>query len=79
MGVDIVHFESKSLMQRRRDEFDFLKERSKLIRDIGMQNFRRVTASFESNKIAGVQLRGCTPNMAAITSRPVKRAAVAQP
>ncbi len=58
--------------QLRRDEFDFLKERAQLIRDIGMQNFRRVNASGEGEKLSGVQLRGCTPNMASITNTQIE-------
>lgn len=58
--------------QLRRDEYDFLRERARMIRGIGMQNFRRVSASGEGGKIDGVQLRGCTPNMAAITNTQIE-------
>jgi putative ABC transport system permease protein len=58
--------------QLRRDEYEFLKERARTIRDIGMQNFRRVNASNAGDKVDGVQLRGCTPNMAAITNTQIK-------
>lgn len=58
--------------QLRRDEYEFLKERARTIRDIGMQNFRRVNASVDSEKLDGVQLRGCTPNMAGITNTQIE-------
>ena len=54
--------------QLRREEYEFLRERATLVRDIGMQNFRRTTSGYENSTIAGVQLRGCSPNMAAITN-----------
>lgn len=52
----------------RRDEYEFLKARSKLTRDIGMQSFRRVSVTSGSERIDLVQLRGGTPNMAVITN-----------
>lgn len=54
--------------QLRRDEYDFLREKAQLVRAVGMQNYRRVSSSFESHKIDGVNLRGCTPNMAALSN-----------
>jgi putative ABC transport system permease protein len=52
----------------RRDEYEFLKARSKLTRDIGMQSFRRVSVTSGAERIDLVQLRGGTPNMAVITN-----------
>lgn len=63
---------SRKNPQLRRDEYEFLKERARTVRDIGMQNFRRVSAASEGEKIDGVQLRGCTPNMAAITNTQIE-------
>ncbi len=63
---------SRKNPQLRRDEYDFLKERARTVRDIGMQNFRRVTATNEGDKLDGVQLRGCTPNMAGITNTQIE-------
>jgi putative ABC transport system permease protein len=54
--------------QLRRDEYQFLKERAVLVRDIGMQVVRRVNATSLSERIDGIQLRGCTPNMAALSN-----------
>ncbi len=52
----------------RRDEYDFLRDRSELTRDIGMQSFRRVAVTGGAERIDMVQLRGGTPNMATITN-----------
>ena len=54
--------------QLRRDEYDFIREKAQLVRAVGMQNYRRVKASFQEHKIEGVSLRGCTPNMAALSN-----------
>jgi putative ABC transport system permease protein len=54
--------------QLKRDEYQFLREKITLSREIGMQVFRRGNATFESQRIDGIQLRGCTPNMAAMTN-----------
>ncbi|MFN7920067.1 MAG: ABC transporter permease [Bryobacteraceae bacterium] len=51
-----------------RDEYYFLKDRAQLSKDVGMQNFRRVNTSFENERLMGVQLRGCTANMAGISN-----------
>jgi putative ABC transport system permease protein len=52
----------------RRDEYEFLKARSRLTRDIGMQSFRRASVTSGADGLDLVQLRGGTPNMAEITN-----------
>ncbi len=58
--------------QLRREEYAFLREKAQLVRDIGMQYFRRADTAFETQKLPGIQLRGCTPNMAAITNTQIE-------
>src|SRR5262245_60535257 len=55
-------------MQRRNpklteDEYDFLRERMRLCRDIGMEGSRSVPVRYERENIDAVRLRGVTPNM----------------
>jgi putative ABC transport system permease protein len=54
--------------QLRRDEYDFLKERARMVSDIGMQNFRRVNSAFGNERLDAIQLRGCTSNILALTN-----------
>jgi len=58
--------------QLRREEYLFLKANARMVRDVGMQNFRRANASFDGQRIDALQLRGCTPNMAAMTNTQVE-------
>lgn len=57
----------------KKDEYEFLRVRSTLVRAIGMQNFRRGNAAFEGEKVDGIQIRGCTPNMGAITNTQIEQ------
>ncbi len=57
----------------KKDEYEFLKERATLVRAIGMQNFRRGNAMHEGQKLDGIQIRGCTPNMGAITNTQIEQ------
>ena len=57
----------------KKDEYEFLKERVTLVRAIGMQNFRRGNAMHEGQKLDGIQIRGCTPNMGAITNTQIEQ------
>ncbi|MBK5290538.1 MAG: ABC transporter permease [Acidobacteriia bacterium] len=52
----------------RRDEYEFIRSRTRSVREIGMQIFRRTSASFESEKLDDVRVRAITPNVAAITN-----------
>ncbi|MEZ5400921.1 MAG: ABC transporter permease [Bryobacteraceae bacterium] len=54
--------------QLKPDEYDFIRQRATLIRDIGMQVNRRVKSSGANEKIDDTQLRGCTPNMGALSN-----------
>ncbi|MBM3796078.1 MAG: FtsX-like permease family protein [Acidobacteria bacterium] len=57
----------------KKEEHQFLKERTTLVRDIGMQNFRRGNAMFGGDKLEGIQIRGCTANMGAITNTQIEQ------
>lgn len=55
----------------RPEEYDFLRSKATLVREIGMQIFRRTNVVYEGEKVDQVSLRGVTPNMAAITNTQV--------
>ncbi len=57
----------------KKDEYLFLKDRAKLARAIGMQNFRRGNAMYEGEKLDAIQIRGCTANMGAITNTQIEQ------
>jgi putative ABC transport system permease protein len=57
----------------KKDEFLFLRDKVTLSREIGMQNFRRGNAMFEGEKLDGIQIRGCTPNMGTITNTQIEQ------
>lgn len=52
----------------RREEYDFIRSKATLVKEIGMQTFRRVPVVFADDRLDGVSLQGVTPNMAAITN-----------
>ena len=52
----------------RRDEFHFIKQQATLVRDVGMQMYRRASVTAEGQRLDGVQLRGCTSNMASVSN-----------
>jgi len=54
-----------------REEFQFLREKSTLTREIGMQVFRRTAVTFADDRLDGVSLQGVTPNMGIITNTQV--------
>jgi putative ABC transport system permease protein len=71
----IGHFDAKKYleMQRRnpllrREEYDFLRGRTTLCRDIGMEAGRTVPVHYEKENVDGIRLRGVTPNMGVITN-----------
>ncbi|MBI5282500.1 MAG: ABC transporter permease [Candidatus Solibacter usitatus] len=51
-----------------REEYDFVRERATLVREIGMEAFRSVKVDKGSVMLEQVQMSGVTPNMAAISS-----------
>src|ERR1044071_2015918 len=60
-------------MQRRNpklqvEEYYFLRERTRLCRDIGMESAKTVPIKYERENVDGIRLRGVTPNMGAITN-----------
>ncbi len=59
----------------RQEEYEFLKEKATLARDIGLSSGagRRITAKFETQVVNDVRLRGVTPNM--VNIEPLKVAA----
>ncbi len=51
-----------------RDEYEFVRSRATLVRELGMQSWRRVSVAWENEQIDGVTLLGTTSNMAAISN-----------
>ena len=84
MGVDgfrvrriifIGNFDPKKFleMQRRnpemrRDEFQFIKDKAKLVREIGMEAFRGVSVKYGTQTLDWIQLSGISPNMGVISN-----------
>src|SRR4030081_291393 len=84
MGVDgfrvrriifIGNFDPKKYleMQRRnpkmtREEYDFVKEHSTLVREIGMEAFRGVTVKYAGQTLDWIDLSGVTANMGVISN-----------
>ncbi|HPQ14844.1 MAG TPA: ABC transporter permease, partial [Bryobacteraceae bacterium] len=54
-----------------KEEFEFLRSRVTLSRDIGIEGSRRASIHRGKESAEGVQVRGVTPNMAAITNTQV--------
>jgi len=52
----------------RAEEYDFLKSRARMSKDVGMQMFKRIPAVYESERLEDVRLRSVTPNMASMTN-----------
>ncbi len=51
-----------------REEFAFIRQQSKLVKEIGMQTFRRTDVTITGDRLDGVTLQGVSPNMASITN-----------
>ena len=51
-----------------REEFAFIRQQSKLVKEIGMQTFRRTDVTVTGDRLDGVALQGVSPNMASITN-----------
>jgi putative ABC transport system permease protein len=56
--------------QLNREEFDFLKERVTLVREIGMSSYRGVSVHYGSQNIENSSLQGASPNMGVISNTP---------
>jgi putative ABC transport system permease protein len=84
MGVDgfrirralmLGQFDAKKWleMQKRnpqlsREEFDFIKSRSTLVRELGMEAYNRVALHYGPEKMESVQLQGATANIGVISN-----------
>jgi putative ABC transport system permease protein len=51
-----------------REEYDFLRRQSRLVRDIGIEVFRNVNVKYQGQTADWIQLMGFTPNMGAISN-----------
>ncbi|MCX6596471.1 MAG: ABC transporter permease [Acidobacteria bacterium] len=51
-----------------REEYAFIRQQSKLVKEIGMQTFRRTDVTITGDRLDGVTLQGVSPNMASITN-----------
>jgi putative ABC transport system permease protein len=56
----------------KRDEYEFVRAKATLLRDIGMAIYRQEPVSFEGDRLEGVSLRGFTVNMPAIDNLQVE-------
>jgi putative ABC transport system permease protein len=54
--------------QLTRDEYEFIKPRLKLVREVGISGTRSARVSYESDAVAGVGLQGVTSNAAAMSN-----------
>ena len=54
--------------QLRPDEYEFVKERATLLKDIGMMASRNARVSFKGDSVLGVDVQGVTDNIAAINN-----------
>ncbi len=54
--------------QIKRDEFEFVKERATLLKDLGMMCSRQARVSFKGESVAGVDIQGITDNIPAINN-----------
>jgi len=55
----------------RRDEYEFIRRNTSLVKEVGMQTFRRIPVTFADDRLEGVNLQGVTPNMGSITNTQV--------
>ena len=54
-----------------REEYQFIRANATLLRELGMQTFRREAVTIEGDRLEGVSIQGVTPNMGAITNTQV--------
>ena len=57
--------------QLTREEFDFIRRESKLLREVGMEISRQATTTFGSERVEGIELRGVSSNVGIITNTQV--------
>jgi putative ABC transport system permease protein len=54
--------------QLTREEFDFIKRESKLLREVGIEVSRQAATTFGSERVDGIELRGVSANVGIITN-----------
>ena len=54
--------------QLTREEFDFVRRESKLLREVGMEIGRQSLTTFGSERVDGIELRGVSSNVGIITN-----------
>ncbi|HZU29256.1 MAG TPA: ABC transporter permease [Bryobacteraceae bacterium] len=54
--------------QIRREEYEFLRDRAVLVKDVGMMASRQARVSYKGNSVLGVQVQGITDNIPAINN-----------
>lgn len=54
--------------QLTREEFDFLRQESRLVRELGMEISRQATTNYGSERVDGIELRGVSSNVGVITN-----------
>jgi putative ABC transport system permease protein len=54
-----------------RDEYLFIRDKATLLRELGMQTFRREPVTIEGDRLESVSIQGVTPNMGVITNTQV--------
>jgi putative ABC transport system permease protein len=52
----------------KKEEFEFIRSRATLLKDVGMEGYRGVPAHYEKQSLDRVTLRGVTPNMPSISN-----------
>lgn len=55
------------------DEFDFLKEKASLVRELGMRSGRNISVSYGGQTLTNVNLSGVTANWAALNNEQLER------
>ncbi len=84
MGVDgfrirriimLGHFDAKKFLEMQkknpqlsREEFEFLKERATLVRELGMEAYRQVSIHYGQDKMDSIELEGATANIGVISN-----------
>jgi putative ABC transport system permease protein len=55
----------------KREEYEFIRSQSKLVKELGMSTGRSASVAFEGDRLSGVELQGVTANIAAIDNTQV--------
>jgi len=54
--------------QLSREEFDFIRRESKMLREVGMEINRQAVTTYGSERVDGIDLRGVSSNVGIITN-----------